>query len=360
VIAEGLTPKVNGMAITANGDYLLANAGQNAFELLDSSGSTLRLYTVTGEKDRFKFKSGDLASGCLIPNYDPNDNCNAANVSLVNGSFEAFDNGYTLPSRGWDYVAQDNVPGWETSTNNRTIEIQQTNRVNGIMSSDRTQHVELNGNGLNDLYQKVCTSDIDNLRVTFDHKKRQKNGVDQMELYVVADINTDITSENAHQIISTWNPDKTAWETNSWVFEIPEDQEYTYIYFKSVSGTTNTIGNLIDNVAVESTLISPTTVEGFDESLNTTTVDVIDNDIVIYPVPASNEINVALHTAVGGTASYEILSIIGQSFNKGTVEVYSGKNDIKADISKLSDGTYFFAMTINGNTITKKFVKIGE
>jgi hypothetical protein len=353
-IASGLTAKVNGMALTSGGDYLLANDGQNAFELFDSNGDPLWSYTVTGLGEDFKFKSGDLASGCYVLATD--NLCEAANVSIENGSFEELSD-WTI-SGGWDYVPQVNVPGWETNTNNETIEIQETTRVNGNESSEGGQHFELNGDGLNNLYQRICTNDLDNLRVTFDHKKRQQGGVDEMELYVVADITTDITPENARQIISIWNPTKTAWETKSWVFDIPNGQEYTYIYFKSVSGTNNTIGNLIDNVSVESTFIMPTTAEEFASTLGTTEVAVIENDIRMYPVPANNEINVTLNSSVGGSVSYEIVSIMGQSFNRGSVEAYSGETNIKADISNLADGTYFFVMNVNGNTITKQFVKM--
>ncbi|MGB3608562.1 T9SS type A sorting domain-containing protein, partial [Psychroserpens sp.] len=80
-------------------------------------------------------------------------------------------------------------------------------------------------------------------------------------------------------------------------------------------------------------------------------------EMVLYPVPAKNTLNVKLANQNSTEVSYEIVSILGQSFNRGTETVRGGEVQISADISGLADGTYFLKVSSNGVTTTKQFVK---
>ena len=83
----------------------------------------------------------------------------------------------------------------------------------------------------------------------------------------------------------------------------------------------------------------------------------LNTEIQMYPVPAKNILNVRLDSPTSGTLSYEVFSIMGQSLNKGVVENYTGQTEINTDISNLPDGAYFMLINLNGETISKKFIK---
>lgn len=358
--------KVNGMLLTSDGDFLVATEGTSTFTQIDpTSGNIVATFTTVVGDTTLTLQAGDLASGCVNSNPDPDD-CDGP-VSIVNGSFEdEFLNGYTL-NGGWAYVPEDNVNGWMTNDgDNGIIEIQKSGAVNGNLSAnaddESPKHYELNGNGLNTLYQKVCTNNVDNLNVSFAYKKRQSSGDDKFNLYVVGSLD-DITDANAIEVMPVaYTENKGEWMQASFDIVIPDSQTETYIYFEAVEGTSLTIGNLLDEISVSSTLAVPTDLVAYSESvqqtLSTREQFVVDNDITMYPVPANNELNVTLRSKIGGDVSYEIVSIMGQSFNRGKVNAFAGETNIKANISNLADGTYFFVMNVGGTTITKQFVKM--
>jgi hypothetical protein len=350
-----INPKVNGLALTFSGEYLVANANTTEFQLLNSTGTFIKTYNVIEPNGTpYNLTSGDLASGCT--NITTDEPCNA---TLLNGSFEDLAEGYAI-SGGWDYVPEDDVIGWLSDSASNTLEIQLSGAVNGNESvGGEGQHFELNGDGLNTLYQEVCTPSGENLTVNFAHKKRLPNGLDKFELYVVGSLD-DIPTAEGVEVISVWNEDNSAWETKSFTFDIPEGQTSTFIYFKAISGTNNTIGNLIDDVSTGGTLAMPTDMVAYAAALSTIDQNVIESDFNMYPVPANDELNIKLNSQVSGSVSYEIVSVMGQSFNKGSVDSNAGGTHIKADISNLADGTYFFVMKVNGTTMTKHFVKMNR
>ncbi len=77
-------------------------------------------------------------------------------------------------------------------------------------------------------------------------------------------------------------------------------------------------------------------------------------EVKMYPVPARDILNVKLQNYAGGAASYEIVSLMGQTFIKGSLKAAS---EFNADVSNLSDGAYFLLIHVNGKTINKKFIK---
>jgi hypothetical protein len=340
-----VAPKVSGLALTHSGEYLMSNAETTEFQLLSADGAYIKTYNVISNGIPLNLTSGDLAGGCLNLDTTPCD------TILINGGFELEND----LSGSWDYVPQEDVPGWSTTAPSGTLEIQADMGTGDMIpSASGDYHFELNGDGLNTLYQGFCTTPGNNLEVTFSHKKRRSSGVDELTLYVGGDLAT-IESTPGIQVFSL---DVDEWETKTFVVDIPEDQNYTYIYFKAVSGTNNTIGNLLDDISVTSTLQGLTDMEAYNLTLCPIQQEATIGEISMYPVPASDQLNIKLNSQVGGSVSYEIVSILGQTFNRGTVEAYSGQTKITADVSNLADGTYFFVVTLNGNSTTKQFVKM--
>ncbi len=77
---------------------------------------------------------------------------------------------------------------------------------------------------------------------------------------------------------------------------------------------------------------------------------------VMYPVPARDVLNVKVSSQRSGSVSYEIVSTIGSLLLSETVKDFYGETEISMDVSSLADGAYFFILTIDGESITKKFV----
>ena len=340
--AVDIPSNVNGATTTADGTILFANFGADAFKELTADGIVEIPVFLNGES--FKFRHGDLGSGCTAP--DTQEPCNP---EVVNGGFE-LENTF---AGGFSFVPQDDVPGWSTKAPVTTIEIQKSGLIDGNASNSGDFHFELNGDGLNNIYQEICTTPGENIAIRFAHKKRRANGTDKMELYLGGDLSS-IESNTAIPYIANANME---WNNNVFVYNVPAGQTSTFVYFKAVSGTNNTVGNLLDDISVEPTFSPATDMDALLAALANEEQSEVLAEISMYPVPAKNRLNVKLTNRVSATVSYEIVSILGQSFNRGSVEAKSGQTEINADISNLADGTYFFVLNANGNTTAKQFVK---
>ncbi|WP_299336619.1 HYR domain-containing protein [uncultured Psychroserpens sp.] len=83
----------------------------------------------------------------------------------------------------------------------------------------------------------------------------------------------------------------------------------------------------------------------------------IDEDKVkLYPVPTVDILNVALESPRATQASYSIASMRGEVSIQNTWEINEGHNEVKIDVTRLSDGLYNLIININGETISKQFV----
>lgn len=83
----------------------------------------------------------------------------------------------------------------------------------------------------------------------------------------------------------------------------------------------------------------------------------IEKDAVkLYPVPTVDVLNVALESPVTTEASYSIASMRGEVAIQNLWTINEGYNEVKVDVSRLSDGLYSLIININGETISKQFV----
>ncbi|MGB3607447.1 T9SS type A sorting domain-containing protein, partial [Psychroserpens sp.] len=283
-------------------------------------------------------------SGCTILE-EPN----TCFSEIVNGSFED-DNTFVGP---WKYVDESNVPGWATTSPTGTIEIQRSGMVNGNASSTGDFHFELNGDGLNTIYQEICTTPGANIKLSFSHKKRLNSGVDMMEIYFGNSL-TDIESQTAYPFIAAAG---AGWEAKQVVYEVPLGQESTFVYFKAISGTSSTIGNLLDDISVSVTSDFPTDAQELLAALDVNEHTALRTEVSIFPVPASDVLNLKISGHGIGSVSYEIISSIGRSLKKENINAISKDNTFVADISYLADGTYFLLLNIDGTLVTKTFIK---
>jgi gliding motility-associated-like protein/uncharacterized repeat protein (TIGR01451 family) len=164
-------------------------------------------------------------------------------AEFENSSFEAntFDGTFIQ-------FQQEDVPGWSTTASHNTIEIQRSGQIDGSIPFDGNYHFELNGKALDDLYQEFCTIPLSNLEVSFYHKKRRANatGVDVLELFIGSDLNN-LTSQGLFEV-----SDADGWKQNIVSYVVPAGQNATVVLFQAISGTTNSIGNLLDAITVNS------------------------------------------------------------------------------------------------------------
>jgi len=81
-------------------------------------------------------------------------------------------------------------------------------------------------------------------------------------------------------------------------------------------------------------------------------------DFLISPNPASNSIHISLHSRNPETATVSIYNQMGQKMGgeiplKATV----GNNELSLDISSFKNGVYFLQISVDGEMVTKKFIK---
>lgn len=148
--------------------------------------------------------------------------------------------------------------------------------------------------------------------------------------------------------------------------DISDAGDYEYINFVKIVNndilSTTPDGYDLDGVVAISTC-TDYDLDG-DDVLSATSQTFDSSDVAMFPVPASDRLNIKLNnvsvSSSSANASYEIVSLLGQSYNRGTVDVKAGKTEISEDISRLADGTYFFILNVDGTTTTKQFVKVSK
>ncbi|PIB26902.1 hypothetical protein BFP77_14070 [Maribacter sp. 4U21] len=169
----------------------------------------------------------DTDEGCM--------DCNSA--PFLNGNFEdgPYPAGYTVTN-------ENNVSGWETTSNDNGIEIWRSG-FRGVNSQSGSYHAEINANRTASLYQKVCTNPGAQFRWSVWHRGRA--GVD------VATVRIGENLGNS-PIQITMVSDNTSWVEYSGVYSVPMNQSETYFIFEAVrtaNGNTST-GNFIDNIVI--------------------------------------------------------------------------------------------------------------
>ncbi|MEM6515253.1 MAG: gliding motility-associated C-terminal domain-containing protein [Bacteroidota bacterium] len=204
------------------------------------TGSLDVLYTVTDNCGNVTtFDAVFVIEDTTSPVFDgiDDDECIA---EFINGSAEAntFDGTFIQ-------FQQEEVPGWQTTASHNTIEIQRSGQIDGSIPFDGNYHLELNCQGLDDLYQEFCTIPGSTLDIIFYHKKRAGgNNADVLELFAGSDLNN-LTSLGLFEVFGN-----EGWKQNIVNYSVPAGQDSTIVLFQAISGNTSSIGNLLDAVSV--------------------------------------------------------------------------------------------------------------
>jgi hypothetical protein len=80
-----------------------------------------------------------------------------------------------------------------------------------------------------------------------------------------------------------------------------------------------------------------------------------ENDIVLYPVPANDQVFVQLNDIKSNSVHIKIINIIGQTVFER--EFDNSSNKLKLDISNLNQGVYLFEISVDDSSITKRLIK---
>lgn len=156
---------------------------------------------------------------------------------LINGGFEQ----PAIPGTNVGYYYESQVPGWETTSTDSTIELW-GNNFNGVPAYSGNQHAEINYTQFSALYQDVPTTPGDILLWYCAHRGRL--GTDVMEVRI-GDPNGTLIPQGQY---TTGN---TAWAVYSGTYIVPAGQTTSRFAFQAVSsaGGSPGAGNFLDDVA---------------------------------------------------------------------------------------------------------------
>ncbi len=83
--------------------------------------------------------------------------------------------------------------------------------------------------------------------------------------------------------------------------------------------------------------------------------DIRKSDVVIYPVPTTEELSLELIGASSSNLKVRIISIVGNCVGEFNFADFSGVKNI--DVSNLNKGVYILELNLNGESVAKRFVK---
>ena len=356
VMVREIPKNVNGIALSKDNSFISTHFGAKVVYKYDSSGDPIT-YNVAGAIDILR--NGDLASGCA-DNGDGDPFCSVGDFENPGAEAVPFNGGYVQYS-------DNNIPenfGWSTTT---SIEVQRSGQINGVDSHDGSGfHFELLSRAIGDnMYQSVATVPGTTVYLSFYHKKRPgKSEFDAMEVFAASsEVDPMNISADANKIGESTVTTDEDWKLVVVEYPVPAGQTETIFMLSGLSGSTKSIGNLIDDVAISCE--DPTPDANAKEYAPVRSADpglmVGFNNLRLYPVPAKSDLSIQVKditkSAVG---SYKIVSMTGRTTHKGLMNLNEGDNTITTDVSNLPIGMYFVVMNVEGKQITKQFAKVSN
>lgn len=156
---------------------------------------------------------------------------------LLNGSFEE----HSMQSKRYQMLNDSSVSGWSSAKNK--IELWHKNFLN-VQAVDGNTIVELNNFSSDTLFQEFDTVIGQLYEITFNYRARANNQ-EQFEVYVQSISGSDVGMISRQMvddhIVGSWS-EKT--------IRFVGQSTRTRLSFSSLSGTSGSVGNLLDNVDV--------------------------------------------------------------------------------------------------------------
>jgi hypothetical protein len=134
--------------------------------------------------------------------------------------------------------------------------------------------------------------------------------------------------------------------------------KYTLVAANDDRSSTDSTALLTD-ISVESGKLYWMQVDGYNgETGNLTYINLISNDLLLFPNPTTGPMTVYMSNVQDGNAIVEIHSSIGLLVYSNIYPVTTLNNKVTLNIPSLSTGIYFIKVTINGTAYNKMFIKI--
>ncbi len=333
---SSIPANVHGASATPDGNLALIAKNSSEIEVFDIDGNPLATLAATLNGEPFTFNNGDFTGGCNISNNGDDDPAGCYAVDFMN-YVEGTEND------GDDVAEIRTDPSMALGEPEGTDDFVFTTLGYG-------GEITLTFGGA---VQNVPGPDLFFVETSFNKPLGCETYPEYAEVYVSLD---DVTYYLAGTICKS-----------EALIDISDAGALDYINFVKVVNnnelSTTNDGYDLDGVVALGTC-NDFDIEAFlaEQSalLSANSEFGVDGQINLYPVPAKDRLNIQLSSKTAANASYEIVSVMGQSFNRGTANVNSGQTEISADISNLADGTYFLVLNVDGTTTTKQFVKVSR
>jgi len=95
----------------------------------------------------------------------------------------------------------------------------------------------------------------------------------------------------------------------------------------------------------------------FDPTLSVSDSKELTSNLNAYPNPANTNVNVNFSITESANVEMKVISVTGDVvYNNNFGSIAAGKHSKNINVSELSNGVYFYTLTVNGNVTTKKLV----
>ena len=78
--------------------------------------------------------------------------------------------------------------------------------------------------------------------------------------------------------------------------------------------------------------------------------------IKVLPNPASESVQISFNTQKEGEYLFRVVNVLGASVIQNKINLVNGVNDMTLDVSKFTNGLYFYSLSKDNQTISEKFV----
>jgi hypothetical protein len=160
-------------------------------------------------------------------------------ISLINSDFE---DKQLVNARQYIITDQKNVPGWSTSARDSKIEIWGSG-FSGVNAYSGNQFIELNSNGISNLFQNFDANPGSSISISFAHRGRETNDVIRVS---IGEVGGPLT------VLGTYTTGPSAWRHYTTQYTFPDNSSSHYVLmFSSANSQKSTYGNLLDAISVK-------------------------------------------------------------------------------------------------------------
>ena len=127
-----------------------------------------------------------------------------------------------------------------------------------------------------------------------------------------------------------------------------------YNVFEAASGFPYAFNGRIDDIQFFNRVLTTAEIDSYTTStLAVNNITLNQNEIAIYPNPATNELNIATTALLHGAMTITIADVMGREF----IKTQCTNETTRIDVSTLNPGVYFACIYCDNQVVTRRFVK---